>query len=240
MEIIYLALHRLGTDRLHARLQARRPPKKQRWGGQTHLQNGTSAAWAMAKARTSVRCALESGDTKRPVTQKERYRSGAASGPPGRKRRLHGSQAFTLQKSKSLKTKSLRDLVQNSLPSACRALVARGRAEHTEHTEHRGWFCYCCDGSRRGEGRGHHPRGSRLRRPQDARRGTHTSLSTQTSRRARGSPSPCAAQRQRANWSAGLLPAAAMDAMESSAVALLMPKVIGTRRSSRGLVPSCR
>lgn len=32
--IIYLAqpaLHRLGTDRRHARLQARRPPKKQRW-----------------------------------------------------------------------------------------------------------------------------------------------------------------------------------------------------------------
>lgn len=136
MEIIYLALHRLGTDRLHARLQARRPPKKQRWGGQTHLQNGTSAAWALAKARTSVRCALESGDTKRPVTQRERYRSGAASCPPGRKRRLHGSQAFTLQNSKSLKTKSLRDLVQNTLPSVCRALVARGRAEHTEHAEH--------------------------------------------------------------------------------------------------------
>lgn len=136
MEIIYLALHRLGTDRLHARLQAWRPPKKQWWGGQTHLQNGTSAAWALAKARTSVRCALESGDTKRLVTQKERYRSGAASCPPGRKRRLHGSQVFTLQKSKSLKTKSLRDLVQNSPPSACRALVARSCAEHTEHTEH--------------------------------------------------------------------------------------------------------
>lgn len=108
MEIIYLAqpvLHRLGTDRLHARLQARRPPKKQRWRVANAAPKWHISGLGIHESMdVSVQCALEKWRYKT-AKQKERYLSGAASCSPGRKCRLHRSQMFTLQKSKSFKKK---------------------------------------------------------------------------------------------------------------------------------------
>lgn len=107
MEIIYLAQparHRLGTDRLHARLQARRPPKQRRGrAANAAPKRHISGLGSHQSTDVSGQRAWESGDPNQPVTGKERGLSAAASRPPGRKRRLRTSQMFTLQKSTSLK-----------------------------------------------------------------------------------------------------------------------------------------
>ena len=152
MEIIYLAqpaLHRLGTDRLHARLQARRPPKKQRWRVANAAPKWHISSLGVHKSMdVSVQCALESGDTKQPVKQKEWYLSGAASCPPGRKRRLHRSQMFTSQKTRSFrKKKKFERFGPKHSPlhraDACRVLTApaRYRAHPAEPTERLALAC---------------------------------------------------------------------------------------------------